>query len=127
MSNYRLKIEHGDEMVYVAIYENDIWVDQYAGLLSQEGQLVEKAKEYVEWLKINGGVNGTIYKDDEREIIRSVRGEKDSLCLKYRNQIICEVLSWPGQKEFQPYQQAFDKLLNYTNFSPINKTKVIEL
>lgn len=127
MNKYELKIQHGDEMVYVTIYENDIWMDQYAGLLSQEGQLVEKAKEYVEWLKINGGVDGTIYKDDEREIIRSVRGEKDSLCLKYRNQIICEVLSWPDQKEVQPYQQAFDKLLNYTEFPLINKTKVIEL
>lgn len=127
MNNYRLKIEHGDDMVYLTLYENDIYVDQFAGLLERESELVEKAKQYVEWLKVNGSVKGVIYKDDEREIIRTVRGDKDTLCLKYRNQIICEVLSWPDQDAGQPYQKAFDKLLNYTESILINKTKVIEL
>ena len=127
MSDYQLKIEHGVDMCYVTIYEDNVWIDQYAGLLEREGELVEKAKQYVEWLKVNGSVKGIIYKDDEREIIRTVRGDKDTLCLKYRNQIICEVLSWPDQDTGQPYQKAFDKLLSYTEVTRINLTKVIEL
>lgn len=127
MSDYQLKIEHGVDMCYVTIYEDNVWIDQYAGLLEREGELVEKAKQHVEWLKVNGSVKGIIYKDDEREIIRTVRGDKDTLCLKYRNQIICEVLSWPDQDTGQPYQKAFDKLLSYTEVTRINLTKVIEL
>jgi hypothetical protein len=127
MSNYQLKIEHGVDMCYVAIYEDNIWVDQYAGLLEREGELVERAKEYVEWLKVNGQIIGTIYQDSEREIIRRVRGEKDTLLLKYKDQYVCEVLSWPDQNERKSYQEAFQKLLNYNEVVSINKTKVIEL
>ena len=52
MSDYQLKIEHGVDMCYVTIYEDNVWIDQYAGLLEREGELVEKAKQHVEWLKV---------------------------------------------------------------------------
>lgn len=127
MNNYQIRIEHGDDRCYLTIYENNMYIDSFAGLLEEESELVEKAKKHIEWLKINGALRGTIYKDDEREIIRHVRGDRDTLTLKYKNQLVCEVLSWPDTDIKQPYQDTFDKLLNYNEVVKINKTKVIEL